>query len=135
MITLISIVIGLTDLTKYEDATWLVESSRKEGMIWGDQGRSLGPLQVGRAAHRDALEFDPSIGGTYLDCQHLDYSIKVMRAYLARYCTERRLGRKPTDFDRARIWVGGPRGPWRESSIPYADRIMRAIKDAKPVPA
>ena len=33
MITLISIVIGLTDLTKYEDATWLVESSRKEGLI------------------------------------------------------------------------------------------------------
>ena len=128
MITLISIVIGLTDLTKYEDATWLVESSRKEGMIWGDQGRSLGPLQVGRAAHQDALEFDPSIGGTYLDCQHLDYSIKIMRAYLARYCTERRLGRKPTDFDRARTWVGGPRGPWRESSIPYANRIMGAIK-------
>lgn len=130
MITLISIVIGLTDLTKYEDATWLVESSRKEGLIWGDQGRSLGPLQVSRACHHDALEFDPSIGGTYLDCQHLDYSIKVMRAYLARYCTERRLGRKPTDFDRARTWVGGPRGPWRESSIPYANRIMRAINDA-----
>ena len=127
MITLISIVIGLTDLTKYEDATWLVESSRKEGLIWGDQGRSLGPLQVSKACHHDALEFDPSIGGTYLDCQHLDYSIKIMRAYLARYCTERRLGRKPTDFDRARIWVGGPRGPWRESSIPYAKRIMEAM--------
>ena len=127
MITLISIVIGLTDLTKYEDATWLVESSRKEGLIWGDQGRSLGPLQISKACWQDALEFDPSIGGTYLDCQHLDYSIKIMRAYLARYCTERRLGRKPTDFDRARIWVGGPRGPWRESSIPYAKRIMEAM--------
>ena len=134
MITLISIVIGLTDLTKYEDATWLVESSRKEGMIWGDwcprkeEFRSLGPLQVSKACHQDALEFDPSIGGTYLDCQHLDYSIKIMRAYLARYCTERRLGRKPTDFDRARTWVGGPRGPWRESSIPYANKIMGAMK-------
>jgi len=128
MITLISIVIGLTDLTKYEDATWLVESSRKEGMIWGDQGRSLGPLQISKACWQDALEFDPSIGGTYLDCQHLDYSIKIMRAYLARYCTERRLGRKPTDFDRARTWVGGPRGPWRESSIPYAKKIMGAMK-------
>mgnify|MGYP001232606655 FL=1 len=128
MITLISIVIGLTELTKYEDATWLVESSRKEGMIWGDQGRSLGPLQISKACWQDALEFDPSIGGTYLDCQHLDYSIKIMRAYLARYCTERRLGRKPTDFDRARTWVGGPRGPWRESSIPYAKKIMGAMK-------
>ena len=128
MITLISIVIGFTDLTKYEDATWLVESSRKEGMIWGDQGRSLGPLQISKACWQDALEFDPSIGGTYLDCQHLDYSIKIMRAYLARYCTERRLGRKPTDFDRARTWVGGPRGPWRESSIPYAKKIMGAMK-------
>ena len=128
MIALIFTVIGLTDLTKYEDATWLVESSRKEGLIWGDQGRSLGPLQVSRACHHDALEFDPSIGGTYLDCQHLDYSIKIMRAYLARYCTERRLGRKPTDFDRARTWVGGPRGPWRESSIPYAKKIMGAMK-------
>ena len=97
-------------------------------MIWGDQGRSLGPLQVSKACHHDALEFDPSIGGTYLDCQHLDYSIKIMRAYLARYCTERRLGRKPTDFDRARIWVGGPRGPWRESSIPYANKIIGAMK-------
>ena len=128
MLSAILLSFVLTDLTKYEDATWFVESSRKEGLIWGDQGRSLGPLQVSRACHHDALEFDPSIGGTYLDCQHLDYSIKIMRAYLARYCTERRLGRKPTDFDRARIWVGGPRGPWRESSIPYANKIIGAMK-------
>ena len=128
MLSAILLSFVLTDLTKYEDATWFVESSRKEGLIWGDQGRSLGPLQVSKACHHDALEFDPSIGGTYLDCQHLDYSIKIMRAYLARYCTERRLGRKPTNFDRARIWVGGPRGPWRESSIPYAKKIIGAIK-------
>ena len=128
MMILISIVVGLTDLSKYEDATWLVETSRREGMIWGDNGRSLGPLQISKACWQDALEYDPSIGGVYHDCQHLDYSLKIMRAYLARYCTERRLGRKPTNFDRARVWVGGPRGPWRESSIPYANKVIGAIK-------
>lgn len=129
MITLISIVIGLTDLTKYEDATWLVESSRKEGMIWGDNGRSLGPLQISKACWIDATEYDKSIGGKYEDCQHLWYSVKIQRAYMKRYCNERRLGRKPTDFDRARIWCAGPDGWKQECSLPYARKIMEAMNE------
>ena len=134
MILSILMCVGLLDLTPYELATWQVETGKKEGMIWGDwcprkkEYRSLGPLQISRAAHADALEYDPSIGGTWHDVANIDYAIKINRAYLARYCNERRLGRKPTDFDRARTWVGGPRGPWRESSIPYAKRVTGLIK-------
>ena len=128
MILSILMCVGLLDLTPYELATWQVETGQKEGMIWGDNGRSLGPLQISKACWLDATEYDPSIGGTWHDVAKLDYAIRINRAYLARYCNERRLGRKPTNFDRARIWVGGPRGPWRESSIPYAKRVTGLIK-------
>ena len=130
MISLLIAAFATVDMTKVEDAVWFVETSRREGMIWGDEGRSLGPLQISVACWKDALEFDPSIGGKYEDCQHLEYSLKIQRAYLARYCTEARLGRKPTNMDKARTGVGGPRGPWRKSSLEYGRKVIRAIEDS-----
>ncbi len=134
MISILSAVLSLSNLTPYQSATWSVETSRREGMIWGDwcptlgKYRSLGALQISEAAWYDAIEHDPSIGGTWHDCASLEYSLKIQTAYLDRYCNERRLGRKPTDYDRARIWVGGPNGYKRESSKPYGKKILEQIK-------
>ena len=42
MISLLIAAFATVDMTKFEDAVWFVETSRREGMIWGDEGRSLG---------------------------------------------------------------------------------------------
>src|SRR5688572_18096719 len=62
-----------------------VETTGKTGRIYGDGRRSLGPLQISRAAWQDALKQDPSVGGTYADCKNLAYSVKIMKAYLIRH--------------------------------------------------
>ena len=39
---------------------------------------------------------DAKMPGKYEDVDDLQYSLRVFRRYMARYATERRLGRKPT---------------------------------------
>ena len=83
-----------------------VETTGKTGYIYGDGRRSMGPLQISKAAWRDAINADPSLGGTYADCKTLWYSKKVMRAYILRH--------DPAAFHRgdwetcARLWNSGP---------------------------
>jgi hypothetical protein len=83
-----------------------VETTGRTGAIYGDGRRSLGPLQISQAAWKDALRFDPSIGGRYSDCKSLEYSTKIMRAYLQ--------GHDPIAFKTgdwqtcARLWNSGP---------------------------
>src|SRR5262245_57842369 len=61
------------------------ESDGRVGRIYGDGGRSYGPLQISYKAWRDALKFDRSIGGKYADCSSLEYSKKVMWGYLQQH--------------------------------------------------
>jgi hypothetical protein len=83
-----------------------VETTGRVGPIYGDGRRSLGPLQISQAAWKDALRFDPSIGGRYSDCKNLEYSTRVMRAYLqAHDATAFRNGDWQTC---ARLWNSGP---------------------------
>ena len=63
----------------------------------------------------------------YLDCVDKDYSEKIMLAYWNRYCTEKRLGRKPTDEDRARIHNGGPNGYKKSSTVKYWQSVKSNI--------
>lgn len=85
------------------DAIHMVETGGRLGAIRGDGGAALGPLQIHRGCWQDA-----NLPGRYEDCADLSYSKRVWAAYMARYCTERRLGRPVTDEDRARCWNGGP---------------------------
>jgi hypothetical protein len=83
-----------------------VETTGRVGPIYGDGRRSLGPLQISQAAWKDALRFDPSIGGRYSDCKNLAYSTKVMRAYLKGYDP---VAFKNGDWEScARLWNSGP---------------------------
>jgi hypothetical protein len=83
-----------------------VETTGRVGVIYGDGRRSLGPLQISQAAWRDALRFDRTIGGKYSDCRNLEYSTKIMRAYLQKH--------DPSAFKNgdwqtcARLWNSGP---------------------------
>ena len=83
-----------------------VETTGRIGPIYGDGRRSLGPLQISQAAWKDARRFDPSIGGRYSDCKNLEYSTRVMRAYLKGYDSA---AFKRGDWETcARLWNSGP---------------------------
>ena len=85
------------------------ESDCRVGRIYGDGGRSYGPLQISYKAWRDALKYDRSIGGKYADCSSLEYSKKVMRAYLQAHDAA---ALERGDWETcARLWNSGP--AWR----------------------
>ena len=88
----------------------------------GDAGE-IGSYQILECYWEDAVEYDPSIGGKYEDVLDKDYAERIMIAYWDRYCNERRLGRKPTDEDRARIHNKGPNGYKKASSIKYWNKV------------
>ena len=89
------------------NAIWFVESGCRNGAIKGDNGNALGPMQIWRGYHKDATEFS-GLGGAYQDVSDIKYAKKVVKAYMARYCTKRRLGREPTLRDFAVMHNGGP---------------------------
>jgi hypothetical protein len=99
----------LTDanIDRLLNAIWFVESGCRNGPIKGDNGNALGPMQIWRGYHKDATEFS-GLGGAYEDVSDIKYAKKVVKAYMARYCTQRRLGREPTLRDFAVMHNGGP---------------------------
>ncbi len=106
------------------DAIHHVESSGRLGPIVGDGGDSLGPLQIQRACWQDA-----GVPGKYEDVADLAYAKRVFSAYMARYATERRLGRRVTDEDRARIWNGGPNGYKKKATIKYWLKVKKELNN------
>jgi hypothetical protein len=102
-------------------ALHLVETGGKRGAILGDNGRALGPLQIHRAYHTDS-----GVGGDYSRCADLEYSKRVVSAYLQRYA--------PKAWDKAdvttlaRIHNGGPRGASKPATIRYASKVSRLAK-------
>lgn len=105
------------------DAIHVVETSGRTGPIKGDGGKALGPLQIHWVCWKDANMPD----GSYSDCADLAYSKRVFARYMARYATERRLGRPVTDEDRARIWNGGPNGWRKEATKVYWSKVRKEL--------
>lgn len=87
---------------------------------------SRGPLQISKAAHQDALEHWPHIGGTYTDVDRLDYSISIFNAYMDRYATERRVGQVTKEI-KSRIWNGGPNGHIKKATLPYWEKVKSCL--------
>lgn len=55
-------------------------------------------------------------------------SVWVCQKYLEMYATPKRLGRVPTDEDKARIWNGGP-GGWRKTSTTqYWTKVQKELR-------
>lgn len=99
-----------------------VESSGRTGIIIGDNGKAIGPLQIHYSNWKDAVDFDKSIGGKYTDCHRLDYSYKIFDAYLRRY------GKNKSAKARAKIWNGGPNGEEKSSTDKYWIKVKRHLK-------
>ncbi|MEK7610618.1 MAG: transglycosylase SLT domain-containing protein [Patescibacteria group bacterium] len=57
-----------------------------------------------------------------------ELSREICQKYLALYATRARLGREPTDQDRARIWNGGPDGWKKKSTVGYWKKVSKKMQ-------
>ena len=122
------LVVPSDNMTVLEDAVWAVESNRcTGGCPKGDGGSARGPLQIWRIAWTDVKRD----GEKYEDCESLEYSVEVFNRYMNRYAIEKRIGRKVTNEDRARIWNGGPNGYKKDSTIKYWNRVKSVISNSR----
>lgn len=120
---------GLTD-QEYDSvlrAIRTVESNNDPSAV-GDGGKAIGVYQVWRPYWQDAIEKQPWIGGTYQDCFDPSYSDRIVRAYMSRYATQRRLGRNVTQEDIARIHNGGPNGYRKDATLKYWHKVQREME-------
>lgn len=123
LIVTVSVLVTGTEAKELVDAIHSVETSGRLGPIKGDGGAALGPLQIHRACWIDARMPD----GKYEDVADLAYAKRVFARYMARYATERRLGRPVTDEDRARIWNGGPNGYKKSATVKYWTKVRKEL--------
>ena len=94
------------------------------------EANEIGWYQILPDFWTDALEHNPSIGGEYEDvAKDKEYAEKVILAYWDRYATIKRLGRVPTDEDRARIHNGRPNGYKKDSSIDYWNKVRKLLNE------
>jgi hypothetical protein len=102
-------------------ALHIVETSGKLGPTIGDQGRALGPLQIHKSYHADSR-----VSGDYSRCADLDYSKRVVTAYLKRYAPQ---AWAASDVETlARIHNGGPKGATKPATKGYGVRVQALIK-------
>lgn len=87
----------------------------------GDDGKSLGPFQIGRAYFYDAAV----PGLRYQDVRRDDAARAVMIAYWTRYAGPR----ESWTYERlARMHNGGPRGPERSATEAYWKKCLRIME-------
>ena len=107
-----------------------VESNCDSSAI-GDNGNAIGAYQIWKDYWYDACTFrdndDLELSDGYESCYDKEYSKKVVLAYWNRYATMKRLGRTPTDEDRARIHNGGPNGYKKDSTLKYWKKVQNEM--------
>jgi hypothetical protein len=102
-------------------ALHVVETSGRTGLILGDGGKALGPLQIHKSYHADSR-----VAGDYSRVAELDYSKRVATAYLKRYAPA---AWKAGDVETlARVHNGGPRGHLKAATKSYGARVKALTK-------
>lgn len=102
-----------------------VESGGRDNAV-GDGGAAIGALQI----HRSVVVDVNRIAGTQYTHQQMTNRIaarRVCEIYLSRYVTEKRIGRKPTVADFAKVWNSGPDGFKKTCSDRYALKVQSQI--------
>jgi len=102
-------------------ALHLVETSGQHGPILGDNGRSLGPLQISRAYFSDSR-----VGGTYEQVVDLGFARRVVSAYLKRYAPQAWAAGDVVTL--ARVHNGGPAGARKAATVNYGAKVQRLCK-------
>jgi hypothetical protein len=120
----ISLHANATD-NRFFKALHQVESSGRTGKILGDNGKALGPLQIHRGYFQDASEVDPSLGKNYNQVTDLEFSKRVVIAYLNRYVPK---AVATKDFQTlARVHNGGPRGHKNPATVGYWNKVKKNL--------
>ena len=112
----------MSNLSNLITALIAVESSGND-MAVGDNGRALGPLQIHRGVVLDVNKFTGS-HYRHQDMTNRAQARAVCEAYLTHYVTEKRIGRKPTIADFAKVWNSGPEGFKKTCSEKYAAKVQ-----------
>lgn len=106
-----------------------VESGNKDSAI-GDKklkNKAYGCLQIRKPVVDDV---NNAYGTSYTaeDClNNRELSIWIFEKYMELYATEARIGRTPTDEDRARIWNGGPNGYKKDTTKKYWAKVKKEL--------
>ena len=109
------------------DAIRQVESNGNDGAV-GDGGRAIGPYQIHEEYWRDAIEYDPSIGGRYEDCFKREYAEQIVRAYINRYAP-----RNATAEQITKIHNGGPGSLKAKPGTPYFENLRKYWRNVENV--
>lgn len=90
----------------------------------GDNGRSIGPYQISRAYHKDAIDHDESLYGIDYEGMRDEHMAEViMIAYFERWVPT------PWTFESlCRTHNGGPQGRFRDSTLPYWKKCQELIQ-------
>ena len=102
-----------------------VESSGDPDAI-GDNGLAFGCLQLHAAYVQDAAQFAGE-NWEHEDAFHPATAERIVRAYMARYATQKRLGRSPTYEDISRIHNGGPNGHRKAATDGYWLKVKKEL--------
>lgn len=101
-------------------------NDRALGDYWLDQPHAFGCLQITDYVLADARRFSGHWWSRG-DCFDRNKATRICRVYLEHYATPARLGRDPTMEDMARIWVGGPDGWRKPTTLPYWHKVLRTL--------
>ena len=113
------------ELTRVLRAIRIVESNNTPSAV-GDGGNAIGVYQIWESYWKDATEFS-NLGGKYRDCFVPEYADRIVRCYMKRYATPRRLGREATMQDIARIHNGGPNGYKKQATLKYWEKVEKIL--------
>ena len=113
------------ELTRVLQAIRIVESNNIPSAV-GDGGNAIGVYQIWESYWKDATEFC-NLGGKYRDCFVPEYADRIVRCYMKRYATPRRLGREATMQDIARIHNGGPNGYKKQATLKYWEKVEKIL--------
>jgi len=108
--------------------------SNGDNFAKGDRGKALGCLQLHAAYVQDAAEH-AEMSWIHEDAYQRDVAVAIFMAYMDRYATEERLGRKPTAEDMARIHNGGPNGYKKSSTDAYWAKVKEQLDSYDIIPA
>lgn len=102
-----------------------VESGDRAQVPDGDGGLAIGPYQIHEIYWRDAIAFEPSLGGSYQDCRRRAYAERVIDAYMRKWI--------PAQWSRgeaeaiAKVHNGGPKGADNPKTAGYWDRVRALL--------
>lgn len=118
-------ILNATPSNKFIDAICKIESNN--GMyVVGDNGKAIGCLQIWKSVVDDVNKYS-KVKYTYDDRYDKEKSYQMFRLYVGHYATQKRLGRKPTNEDMARIWNGGPNGYKKIATVKYWNKVKKYI--------